>query len=480
MKGRRFSVRCVLLPLLVAGCKAVGPDYAAPSSVLPAAWRGSEPAAAERRPDEALGRWWSTLRDPVLADLVAVAQTNNLDVAQAEARLRKARAERRVSRAGLFPTVDASGSASRSRGSEKAGAGGTSTLYENGFDASWELDVFGAKRRAVEAAEASLQASEEDLRDVQVSLVAEVAQEYVSYRAYCARLAITETNLASQTETYAIARWRQQANLVTQLDVDQARLSLEQTRAKIPALRTSRDQAEHQLALLLGLAPGALAGRLVATRPVPATDERIAVGVPADVLRRRPDIRKAERNLAAQTAEIGVAQAARYPTFTLSGSVGLEALRAGDLYAVAARTASGAAKAGWTLFDGGKLKAQVAAEEASRDELLGAYREAVLTALKDVEDALTAFANEQARRRSLADAVEAGRSAFLLARNKYESGLIDFETVLSTQQSLLSAEDSLASSEADAVTDLIQLYKALGGGWEPLAQPGEPTKKDGK
>jgi NodT family efflux transporter outer membrane factor (OMF) lipoprotein len=455
----------------------VGPDYQTPSLPVPPAWSDNGPPRVATTNDTgALERWWEAFSDTNLSALVECARLNNLDVAQAEARLRKARAQRNLTRAERLPTVEASGSASRSRGSEKTGSGQTSTLYANAFDATWEADLFGAKRRAAESSEASLQATREDLRDVSVSLFAEVALNYVGYRSYQVRLAITEANLASQTETYEIACWRQQANLVTQLDVDQARLSLEQTRAEIPSLRTGRDQAEHQLATLLGQAPGSLVGRLGDGQAVPVAADTIAMGVPADVVRRRPDVRKAERALAAQTAQIGVAQAARYPDLTLSGSIGLEALKAGDLYTVAARSASGAVKAGWTLFDGGQLRQKVAIETAYQEELFGAYEQAVLTALQDVENALTAYANEQARRRALADAVVAGQSAFRLARDKYASGLIDFETVLSTQQSLLSVQNSLASSEADLTSDLIRLYKALGGGWDPLAPDGDEAK----
>lgn len=468
-----------ILALVAAGCKAVGPDYQTPSLPVPPAWSGDgAPRVATTNDAVALERWWEVFSDTNLSALVARARLNNLDIAQAEARLRKARAQRKLAKAERLPTVEASGSASRSRGSEETGSGQTSTLYANAFDATWEADLFGAKRRAVESAEASLQASREDLRDVRVSLFAEVALNYVGYRSYQVRLAITETNLASQTETYAIACWRQQANLVTQLDVDQARLSLEQTRAEIPSLRTGRDQAEHQLATLLGQAPGSLAARLGDGHAVPEAADTIAVGVPADVVRRRPDVRKAERALAAQTAQIGVAQAARYPDLTLSGAIGLEALKAGDLYTAAARSASGAVRAGWTLFDGGQLRQKVAIETAYQEELFGAYEQAVLTALRDVENALAAYANEQARRRALTDAVVAGLSAFRLARDKYESGLIDFETVLSTQQSLLSVQNSLASSEADVTSDLIRLYKALGGGWDPLAPDRDEAKDE--
>ena len=463
---------CVLAGALslCAGCTTVGPDYRPPDTPAVTNWSAALDAGLTAGPSDAktLNCWWAVFNDPVLTGLVARAQAGNLDVKQAVARVRAARAEREMAQADRLPTLDANASASRTRSSGKTGPGGTSRQYANSLDASWELDLFGGKRRAAEAAEATWQASQEDLHDVLVSLCAEVALAYVDVRAYQMRLCIADSNLVSQTDTYDITRWRLQSQLVTQLDVDQARLSLEQTRASLPALRTGLEQAKHRLATLLGLPPGALLTLLGERRAIPVTPREVAVGVPAEVLRQRPDVRRAERQLAAQTAKIGVAAAARYPKFTLSGSIGLEALAAGDLYTLAARTLSGAVAAGWTLFDGGRIGQTVAEQEALRDESSGAYEAAILAALQDVEDALVAYADEQDRQRALADAEQAARSAAALARDRYASGLVDFQTVLSTQQSLLSVQDSLASSEAQATSDLVRLYKALGGGWTPL------------
>ena len=460
----------VITLLTASGCKTAGPDYQAPAADYPNAWSTGRQAGVTwvgTNTDTAIC-WWTVFNDPILTGLVARAQAGNLDVRQAVARVRAARAEREIAQADRLPTLDANASASRTRSSGKTGPGGTSRQYANSLDASWELDLFGGKRRTVEAADATWQASQEDLHDVQVSLCAEVALGYVDVRAYQMRLSIAESNLASQSETYDITRWRLQAQLVTQLDVDQARLSLEQTRASLPSLRTGLEQSKHRLATLLGLPPGALLTLLGERRAIPVTPREIAVGVPAEVLRQRPDVRRAERQLAAQTAKIGVAAANRYPKVTLTGSIGLESMAAGDLYTLAARTFSGAAAAGWTLFDGGRIDQTVTEQEALRDESLGAYEAAILAALQDVEDTLVAYGDEQDRRRALADAEQAARSAAALARDRYASGLIDFQTVLSTQQSLLSVQDSLAASEAQATSDLVRLYKALGGGWTPL------------
>jgi NodT family efflux transporter outer membrane factor (OMF) lipoprotein len=448
----------------------VGPDYRQPDIATPTNWSSTATGAVRAGPldPEALSRWWDVFGDPVLSNLLDNARRNNLDLKQAEARLRQARAQRRLAEADRLPTVAVDASASRIKGSEETGSGATRSSYASTLDASWEADLFGGKRRAAESAEASLQASQEERHDVLVSLLAEVALNYVQVRSSQVRLAIVSTNLAAQTETYDITRWRQQANLVTQLDVDQAKVSLEQTRAALPALRTSLDQAGHQLAVLLGEAPGSLAACLETSAPaVPVALSELAVGVPADVLRQRPDVRRAERSLAAQTAQIGVAEAERYPDLSLSGLIGYEALSAGDLYSAGARTAQGLVRAGFTLFDGGRIRQNINIQTALQEEALAAYEAAVLAALKDVEDALVAHANERARQRALQDAATAAESAFGLARDKYASGLIDFQTVLGTQQSLLTVQDALASSQADSTAALIRLYKALGGGWVP-------------
>jgi len=469
--------------LLLGGCFTAGPDYQAPATPHPAAW--SAPVAPDLAPPangsaqtNALERWWTVFDDPILTNLIARAQAGNQDLRQAQARVLQARAEWAIARGDRLPAIDANGSAARTRASRQSGSGKAANQFANSLDASWELDFFGGKSRAIEAADATWQAAQEDLHDTLVTLCAEVALNYVNLRAYQTRLSITESNLASQVETYDIARWRCEARLATQLDVEQARLTLEQTRATIPTLRTSLDQTGHQIATLLGLEPGALQALLAEHCPIPAASREIALRMPVDVIRQRPDVRRTERKLAAQTAEIGVAAAKRYPSFTLSGSIGLEALEARNLYTAAARTANGAAAAAWTLFDNGKIRQNIAEQTALRDEALGLYQATILTALQDVEDALVAYANERTRRRALAAAAEAARNAFVLARDKYTSGLIDFSTLQTAQQSLLTAQDSQAAGEADVTGDLIRLYKALGGGWTSL--PPETAPADGK
>lgn len=456
--------------LLLSGCM-VGPDYRRPETDLPSVWSsGAIGAVANVKPD--MAQWWRIFNDPLLSNLIQQAKTGNRDLYQAQARLHEARARRRLADANLLPTSSMSLSASQTGSSKQAGfragstgIGMTNELYSHGVDASWELDVFGKLRRSIESAEASEQAAQEDLRDVLVSLCAEVALNYVDLRNYQTRLSITESSLQSQSETYDITRWRQMSGLTTQLDVDQAKLTMESTRANLPNLRSSIEQSKHSLALLLGRQPTDLDTMLAASMPIPTPAGQVAVGIPADILRQRPDIRRAERKLAAQTAQIGVAEAARYPDFTLSGSIGLESLAYANLYTASAKAFQMAANAALVLLDGGRISANVDIQNALAKQALGLYEATLLTALSDVENALTAYAEEVKRRDSLKSAVAAGTSARDLAQIQYTSGISDFQRVLEAQRSLLSAQLQLAISEAEVASNVIRLYKALGGGW---------------
>jgi NodT family efflux transporter outer membrane factor (OMF) lipoprotein len=452
--------------LMATGCASVGPDYEPPESHAPPAWQRAAGETGAARED--LSRWWERLEDPTLSSLIEESLAGSLDLRSAQARLRQARALRAIAGADRFPAVSASAAASRARGSEQTlGGGRTTELYSAGFDASWEPDVFGRVRRGIEAAQADLEASEASLQNTRVSLVAEVALNYVEVRAFQARLAIAQANLATQSETFQLTDWRAQAGLAGALDVEQARAQLEQTRAQIPSLESSLAQAEHRLAVLLGRAPGTLRHRLAVRGPVPAPPQRIAMGIPADTLRQRPDVRAAERSLAAETARIGQAQAARYPGFALTGSIGVEALSASALGASGAAAGSLAASIATTLFDGGRLRQQVELQSAVAEQALASYEAAILTALEEVENALVGLSNSQRRAAALRSAVEAARNAVLLARQRYASGLIDFLTLLDAERTLLAIEDSLAATQAESASALIQLYKALGGGWNP-------------
>ena len=457
----------LLLCGLLAACAGAGPNYQAPVTPVAAAWQAVPLEATVPTGDIDLSRWWTQLADPQLSRLVEDALSANPDLQRAKSALMAARAARELAAANRFPTVSASVDASRS-----TALGASRSLYQTGFDASWEPDVFGGTRRALEAAEADLAASEADLQAARVSLVAEVALNYVELRAYQARLSIARDNLASQAETAQITDWRSQAGLASSLEVEQARSNRDSTQAALPALDTGRAGAEHRLAILTGRTPGSLHATLAVDagkrgNALPRLPPGIALSIPAEVLRQRPDVRAAERRLAAETARIGQAEAARYPGFSLSGNLGLEALGLSVLGGGGQIARSLAAGVSGPLFDWGRARARVQAQEAVRDQRRAAYEATVLTALEEVQNALVALANGRARQQALGSAAEAARNAAVLARQRYTSGLIDFQTVLTVERSLLSIEDSLASAEAERVTALIQLYKALGGGWSP-------------
>lgn len=465
---RRGACVAALLAVALGGCAAVGPDYSEPQLAVPAGW--SAGTGTDAMDAVLLARWWHGFGDPVLDRLVADALAANLDLAQARARLREARARRGVAGAALAPSVDASLSGSRSRSSGQSGSGSTRELYSAGFDASWELDVFGGVRRSVEAAQADLEASVESLSDTRVSLAAEVALNYIDLRTAEQRLAIAEESIASRGENHQIIRWRQQAGLVSELDLAQATTDLESTRAVLPPLRTAVTEAKNRLAVLLGRNPGELESLVHADRPIPLAAAEIVAAIPADTLRQRPDVRVAERRLAAQTARLGEAEAARYPSFRLSGSLGLEALELDALADRGANTHSLFGGITAPVFNAGRIAANIEIQDALVEQARLAYRAAVLAALEEVENALTAVANTDARRVKLAEAAAAARTTLAIAEYRYASGLADFLSVLDAQRTQLSLDEQLAGSTGELARAQIRLYKALGGGWstEPL------------
>lgn len=452
--------------LMIAGC-AVGPDYRPPKTTSPETWRGGLAGGLSHgQVDlEALAKWWTTLNDPILSHLVEKALSGNLGVKEASAKIREARARRGIAMAGLFPTLDATGSAKRSKTSEQIGSGRRVDLYEAGFDAAWELDLFGGARRSVEAAEADVQATQEAYYDVMVSLTAEVALNYLDVRSFQARLKVALSNLIAQEETWNITKWRHQAGLTTGLDVDQATYNLEATRSEIPSLKIGLEQAKNRLAVLLGEQPGDINPELDESGDIPVAGLEIAVGVPADVLRRRPDVRKAERELAAQTARIGIAKADLYPKLTLTGSIGLESLSTQNFLDAQSRFYSAGPGISWPIFRAGAILENVEAQSALQEQKMIQYKASVLNALEEAENAMIAYSKEQERRNSLWQAVQSARAAAGLSQDQYSSGLIDFQLVLEAQRSLLSFEDQLAQSSRNVTANLIALYKSLGGGW---------------
>lgn len=474
----RFTAMTVIL--ILGGCAAVGPDYTAPETRVSDTWHTPMKGGLDAGPPNVreLSQWWITFEDPILCELIKQAIADNLDLKEALARVREARANRGVASAGLFPTFDASGQITQSKGSDETGAGTKRTLYSTGFDAGWEVDIFGGVRRTVEAAEADLQAEKASLRDVLITLTAEVAVNYVEMRTYQTRLKVLATNLETQEETHRLTEWRYQAGLSDALAIEQARYNMESTRSQIPTLRSELVASWNRMAVLLGKQPGNLSLNLETPAPIPVTPTAVVVGIPADCIRRRPDIRQAEREVAAQTARIGVAEAELYPKFSLLGSIGLEALSIEGFASSDGFTYGIGPSFSWRLFDGGAIRQNIAVRTALQDQALARYELTVLSALEEVENALKAYAEEQNRRAALEKAGDSARRAVALAQNKYEAGIIDFNEVLEAQRSQLSFQDELARSEGQVTVNLITLYKALGGGWAASELAETPVREN--
>ena len=389
----------------------------------------------------------------------------NLSLRQAVARIRQTRAQRNAATTDLQPSVNSSMSASGSRASSRDGRGEVSQSYSAALDASWEPDFFGKIRGNIDAYDADIEAAQESLRDAMVSLTAEVALSYIDVRNYQSQLAITRANLVAQEETYELTKAQFQSGLVSKLDEEQARQLVESTRSSLPSLESSLQQASNSIAVLLGEKPGALDDELSVTKPLPAIPSEIAVGVPADLVRRRPDIRNSERQVAAQTSRLGVAQANLNPTFALSGALNLRASGIQNLFTPASLASSAAGSISQSVFNRRKLREQINIQDAVLEQNIASYESTVLSALQDVENAMIAFEQEQVRRRSLAEANVASERALSMSRELYGAGLKDFLTVLDAQRSRLSLQNQLAQSDATITANLVRLYKSLGGGW---------------
>lgn len=451
------------LALLLQGCAHRAPVASeSPGAALPVAWNAPLPAGVAVLPQaDDLARWWERFGDPQLSALVAQALQAHPSALSAQAALRQARAQARVQAAGMLPDVSLSGSAQRSRS-----GGQTGNSFQVGLDAGWEPDLFGRLDAGVQASQADARAAQASLEQVHVSLSAEVALQYIALRSLQQRLAIAQRNLETQQQTLQITDWRVQAGLATSLVAEQARAAAEQTAAQVPQLQASLAQARHALAVITGQAPAALDAALAAPQAVPQPSQALALDIPADTLRQRPDVRVAQERVQAALARVSQADAARYPSLRLSGSLGLRALTLGALGDSASLVHSLLGSVAVPLFDGGATQAQVQVQQAALEQARQAYQLAVLTALKEVEDALVALQGEAARLAHLQQAAQAAGNAALLAQQRYASGLIDFASVLETQRTQLATQDALATSQANLGSNHVRLFKALGGGWQ--------------
>jgi multidrug efflux system outer membrane protein len=513
--------------LSMAGC-LMGPDFEAPDTSMPEAWTSPKAASVVEEEGD-IAQWWKQFHDPVLESLVETALDANRDLAVAEARVREARAFRGISAADLRPSGGVSGSYTY-EGSPKrpdlemgspltlglsdgpagtagsinlrgenftigrsfSGAGDTTSialtpgsvdtpdrtqdLFATGFDARWELDVFGGVRRGIEAADADVAAAQENLHDVQVILTAEVARNYFELRGAQARLGITQQNIAAQENTLSITTLRFEGGLTSGLDARQAQAQVSLTQSQLPFLEFSVLSSIYRLAVLSGQMPQPLVDQLALAAPLPEKPPVVPIGLPSDLLRRRPDIRRSERQLHAATARVGVAVADLFPRFSMAGKTGasfssLDSLNLGD-----AAFWSLGPSIQFPVFDRSRIRANIAVQNARQEAALSTYEQSVLLAMEDAERALASYAKEQARRAALEQSAIASRQAVELANDLYTEGLTDFLNVLQAQGSLFATEDQLVQSEQQILQNLVAIYKAIGGGWAPgLQDAGQAT-----
>lgn len=470
----QMSMRFTAISLFIIalqGCNPVGPDYREPITQMPDVWqqkatRGLESGAAD------IETWWEILGDSVLDKLIERAGGGNLDLKQALRRVEQARADLSFSTGGLYPKVDAVGDYQRLRlsddstfGVDGSGNPGNINLHNLGLESSWEVDVFGRIRRAIESSEGLLGASIEDYRDVLVSLYAEVALNYVEFRALELRIKLANSNIELQKKTLKLTQDLFHAGIAGQLDVRQAMLNLATTESAIPPLRFGKKAAQNRLCVLLGVMPGELDELLQKEYTLPKLPGRVVVDLPVELLRQRPDIRHAERQLAAQTAIIGSATAELYPVFSLTGSFIYQSRQLRSLISSANRTYSFGPVVQWNLFDGNRIRSMIKFEEALTAEILARYKSTILVAMEEVENSMTAYVEEFDRKDALKRSVDASKESVILVETLYKTGLTDFQNVLDMQRSLFTQQDQLAESQGRLIQDLILIYKSLGGGW---------------
>ncbi|MCL5278485.1 MAG: efflux transporter outer membrane subunit [Planctomycetes bacterium] len=494
------SVLCPVLGLLLLSGCAVGPSYHRPETPVPESWAETSDTLTAAPPS--MVQWWTVFNDAQLDALVDRAIRSNRNLRLAEARILQARAQRIVAAAAGLPMLNATGAYTRLERSRNAfssatgdtsGTGGTAggagafgpgafgfgpELFQAGFDATWEIDVFGGVRRAVEAANANIGAAQENFRDTLVTLLGEVATNYFQIRGSQRRIAVALENMDIQRKTVELTRGQFQAGLSNRLQVVQAEALLATTESQIPPLETTVKQSTYQLGLLIGTEPETLLQELSRASPMPPPPPAVPAGLPSDLLRRRPDIRRAERQLAAATAQIGVAVADLFPKLSLTGAYGYQSTTTSTLFSSGSQYWSVGPGLTLPLFRGGQIRGNIQVQRALEQQALATYENTVLTALQDVESSIAAYAEAQAARASLARAVSANQEATQISQDLYEKGLTDFLNVLQSEGSLYQAQDRLIQNNQLVLTSLVALFKALGGGWEMVAP--EARRTEGK
>jgi len=464
--------------LLLAGC-TVGPKYRRPAASVPPQWSVDQTRGTKT--GEPAEQWWTSFNDPEFDKLVQQAVEANLDLKLAAARLTEAKAARGIVKSQLFPSIDATAAATRNRqGFILPIAGTLGTVrrvpvefnnFEGGFDASWELDVFGRIRQGVHAATADVAAAAEARREVLVTVLGEVGRSYTELRGFQLRLEIAKKNIAIQQDTLELTKARAAAGLATELDVERASAQLEATRSVVPTFQSGIEISIHRLSVLLGREPGALRAELLPGAPVPVTPPEVPVGLPSELLERRPDIRQAEAQIRAATARVGEAKAEYFPRFLLLGTAGRQASQLHDITLGLGNFFGAGPAVSLPIFTGGRIRSQVRVQDARLQQTVITYRSTVLTALEETENALVAYSEEQTRREHLEKAVKSNEESVHLSAELYKAGLTDFLSVLDAQRALYEDEDLLAQSRTAQTVNLIALYKALGGGWEQFPQP---------
>jgi multidrug efflux system outer membrane protein len=465
----------VVLGSLMTAC-AVGPKYTPPESRMPPSWHEAQ-ATAGAFSRSTLERWWTQFHDPLLDDLVRRAIDGNLDLKIAAARVREARAARGIAASAALPQVDLGGQSARAERSDavppfKGASGGaspfgprTQNVFEAGFDAGWELDVFGGVRRDVEAAVAQVQAAEEGRRDVLVTLLADVARNYAELRGTQREIEILNATVRSQQDTLDLAKARFDAGLGTALDVERADGLLEATKSREPELQRLARRAIYRIDVLLGQEPGTVASVLETPKGLPQQPPDVPDVLPSELLSRRPDLRRAERDVAAATARLGVARSELFPRFSIAGNFGRRSQDASDLASTASQFWFLVAGVRVPILSGGRIRANIQVQDARQEGAVRQYEKAVLTAVEDVENALSSYTREQRRLETLRASVAANRRALDLATERYTGGLENFLSVLDAQRAVYLSDEALAQSETNVMVSLIAVYKALGGGW---------------
>jgi NodT family efflux transporter outer membrane factor (OMF) lipoprotein len=469
MKKKNEGITTILMAIILliilsmTACISVGPDYKSPDIDMPKNWQtGLSDKLSPGTDQTGLVDWWNSFDDPVLGDLIKRAVANNLSIKEAINRLNEARLRRGITGADQYPTVSSSASGTRSHTSHN-----NSNSYQAGVDSSWEIDIFGGIRRSIEASDADVASANASLNDVIVSLTAEVATNYVDLRLYQAEMDVTTSSLKTQEETFDIVKWRFKAGLVTELDLKKSEYTLEQTRSQVPGIQSRIDQAQNRIAVLLGLNTGVLKEELSKIKPVPILKDAIKTGIPADLLRQRPDLKKAERDLAAQTARIGGAVSDLYPKISLSGAIRFNASSTGSLFKSDSMTSSIGPSISWSVFKAGAIRKNIEIQSLISERLLIQYKSLVLSAVEEVENALASCMYEKMKGEYLVKALNAATEAFDLSKMQYSSGLIDFQVLLEAQRTLLSLQDQVTQNEGQITLNFITLYKTLGGGWSP-------------